>query len=311
MPGYRRVAIAGASGSSNGFSIGQFVADAVLEKKAAGLVDEVLLLGRKGALEGEKKRTIEGFERRGAKYVGVDYADVEGMAAVLKGIEVVLSCVAVQDASAIEAGEPALIRASAKAGVKRFFPSRYDFDDENLGGGLKAFGPVLARKAASLALVKELGMEWTVLVTGFFMNCLFSEFICGWKEGADGATANVVEGGQEIMGCAREDIAKFVAAMITSDPSLTRNRTVRIVSDAWRPGDEIRHYESFTGRKVTVVRHPADVKPRTGLFYPKNLAAGCSYIDRKLWDDRLWPEVKPTSLKDYVAGHFAEHKARM
>ena len=38
-------------GSNNGFSTGQFIANAILEKKQQGKVDDVLIIGRAGSVE--------------------------------------------------------------------------------------------------------------------------------------------------------------------------------------------------------------------------------------------------------------------
>ena len=81
-----------------------------------------------------------------------------------KGIDCVISAVAVQDASAIEAGEISLIRAAAQVGVRRFFTSQFGPDDEMLPVKSRE-NPVYFRKKAALDLVRDLGMEWTAVIT--------------------------------------------------------------------------------------------------------------------------------------------------
>lgn len=239
--------MAGASGSDNGFSTGQFIARAILQKKQQGQVDDVLIIGRKGSVESvgicwrppcggkwltyfrrsrnlplgsfnapllwyrlpqdpKKQKTIKEFEAMGGRYVGVDYGNVDELANVLKGCDCVVSAVSVQDATAIKSGEIALAYAAAQAGVKRFIPSQFGPDDEMLPVKLRE-NEVYFRKKAVLDLVKELGMEWTVVITGFYMNCLFSEFICGWSDKGGQIKANVVgDGSPWVMGSAREDV---------------------------------------------------------------------------------------------------------
>lgn len=63
---FRRICIAGASGSDNGFSTGSFVARAILEKKKQGKVDDVLIIGRKGSVEKVDQRAVEGDGARRA-----------------------------------------------------------------------------------------------------------------------------------------------------------------------------------------------------------------------------------------------------
>lgn len=67
---------------------------------------------------------------------------------------------------------------------------------------------VYFRKKASLDLIKELGMEWTVVITGFYVNCLFSNFICGWDDSGSVVKANMVgDGSPWVMGSVREDVS--------------------------------------------------------------------------------------------------------
>jgi hypothetical protein len=61
----------------------------------------------------------------GARYASIDYSNEQSMVSALKGIDCVISCLSVADPQAIEVSEIALVRASAKAGVTRFFPSQW------------------------------------------------------------------------------------------------------------------------------------------------------------------------------------------
>lgn len=61
---------------------------------------------------------------KGARYASIDYTDESSMVNALKGIQCVISCLSVADPQAIGVSEPALVRAAAKAGVTRFFPSQ-------------------------------------------------------------------------------------------------------------------------------------------------------------------------------------------
>lgn len=101
-------------------------------------------------------------------------------------------------------------------------------------------------------------------------------------------------------------IGAFIAAMCTTDPKVSRNKIVRIVSDAWHPGDEIKAYEEITGKKVDVQRHPSKVRVKQGLVYPRLFDDGIFTINLSLVDNQRWPEVKTTSLRDYVAREYGK-----
>jgi hypothetical protein len=94
--------------------------------------------------------------------------------------------------------------------------------------------------------------------------------------------------------------------MCTSDPALSRNKVIRVLSDAWHPGDEVKYYEQVTGREVTVERHPAKVRPRAGILYPRLFSDEIFTVNPALWDNAKWPEVRPFTLKAYVEKEFGK-----
>lgn len=191
---FKRVAIAGALKSGEGgHTTGAYIAKAILElnKFKPGTFDEVLIIGR-GELKDMnkiKQASAKEFLDMGAKYKSIDYNDEAGMVAALRGVQCVISCLSVADPEAIGKSEIALVRASAKAGVTRYFPSqyvafgpvgsvgplptvspsfacflRYGPDDENLPS--ERIWRISKRKRAVIDEVLKCGMEYTAVVSG-------------------------------------------------------------------------------------------------------------------------------------------------
>jgi len=146
-----------------GLSTGSYILNELISLKKAGRVDELIVLGRSSA--SDAARTAEA-SAKGVQYYPVTYTDEAAVSAILKkhGIECVVSTLALSDVSAIKISEPALVRASASAGVKRFLPSQYG-TDITPEYDRRETREVNERKGAVIKEIERVGMEWSVVAT--------------------------------------------------------------------------------------------------------------------------------------------------
>ncbi|KXS19963.1 NAD(P)-binding protein [Gonapodya prolifera JEL478] len=313
MP-FRRIAIAGASQSPNGHSTGYAIAKKLLlERRERSRFDSVTILGRKKS-SADKQASIDELVSLGAEYLPIEYGNVDETAQALKErkIDCVLSCLAVSDPKAIGESEVNLVKASAKAGVKRFFPSQYGPDDDNLPP--ERVWRISQRKSHVANLGQKLGMEVTKVVTGIFYEAIFTDNgVFHWSDDGKSTPKGIICGEErsgEVMAISIDDIANFVSAMLSaSDTSPTANRAVRIIADRYRTGDEFALFEEVTGRTVERVRYPmGDPINDRGKFpqYPRLVAGNHYYVDPALSDNHLFPEVTPLTLREWLKKQVAE-----
>jgi hypothetical protein len=184
--GYKRIALAGALGggpgtrdsnqplssgsmsfSANsrlpGLSTGSYILNELVSLKKTGRVSEIIVLGRSSA--SDAARSAEAAQK-GVAYYPVTYTDESSVSAILKkhGIECVVSTLALSDVTAIKVSEPALVRAAAAAGVKRFLPSQYG-TDISPEYDRRETREVNERKGAVIKEIERVGMEWSVIAT--------------------------------------------------------------------------------------------------------------------------------------------------
>lgn len=170
MSGYKNFGIIGA-GVTGSFIVHQFLKD-----KAAGTINEVVVLTRQvcvvavimdytpGMLTTDKlrqgsKTTIDG----GAKVIPVDYSNKESNKGALVGIDVVISTIA----AAALGLEPGITETAKEAGVKLFIPSEFgqSAGDATVG--------VLAEKARVQEQVKAVGIPYALIYTGAYADNLW------------------------------------------------------------------------------------------------------------------------------------------
>ncbi|KAJ3334496.1 autophagy protein 5, partial [Gonapodya sp. JEL0774] len=260
-----------------------------------------------------KSTVAKEFIKAGARYVNVDYRDVHEVADALRGSDCVLSCVAVQDPQAIAESERVLVEASKLAGtVRRFFPSKYGPDDENL----PQISDIGKRKKRISDLLAEVGISQTNVITGIFLEAMYADFIMkfvdhgrdaatGKDKGASGVT--VGDGKGQVMGISMDDIASFVIEMIADpDESKTHNKTLRIVGGAWKAGDWPEIFRRATGRQVKTTNYAQRDAVKAGAVYPVLLQRGDFFIKPELWDNAKWPQVKAADLEQYTRKRFKE-----
>ncbi|KAI9019648.1 hypothetical protein DFJ74DRAFT_769347 [Hyaloraphidium curvatum] len=289
-----RIALAGATPSADGWSTGTFIARSLFRRGVP-----VLVLGRGGKPEWEAE-----VKAGGGTFVKVDYADEDGLAKILEGVETVVSVVAVKDPSAIADAESALIRAAARAGVTWFLPSQYGADQENTPR--EKWSPIQQRKNANKELVEKLGMKWTLVVTGMFMDVLWSPLL-GWDTSKDPATTTVIKGDGKLAAVALEDVGEFVASLVTDKDiaGQAANRSVRIIGDRFPVAHIAECFEKATGRKVAVTAlDPAD-PAAVSMAFPRLLASGFYDIPEERWDAKMFPKVRASKLVEFAQKKFA------
>ncbi|PKK51579.1 hypothetical protein CI102_3492 [Trichoderma harzianum] len=182
MSSFKNVAIAGATGY-----LGPAVVKAV---KEAGFNVTVLL----------RESNSSKIEFDGVKIAKIDYGSIDSLVDALNG----------QDAVA-------LVEAAVKAGVKRFLPSEYGLDVSI--PSVRAV-PYLRAKGLIQDLLKELGMAYTILYTGPFLEWGLDNFFVDWKT----ATANVWNGGDISVGMSTlADTGRAVVGVLLN-PKETENK---------------------------------------------------------------------------------------
>ena len=97
-----------------------------------------------------------------------DYDSSESLAEGFKGQDAVVSVIA----SAATGQQQKIVDAAVKAGIKRFIPSEFGIDTQNLEGGI---GKILSGKTATLNLLRKYaaetpGFSWTGLSTSLFFD---------------------------------------------------------------------------------------------------------------------------------------------
>jgi saccharopine dehydrogenase-like NADP-dependent oxidoreductase len=167
MSGYKNFAVVGAG------VIGSFIIRQLLTDKAAGTVDNVVVLTRQASLASESacqtpftdqppqgsKTTVD----PAAKLIPVDYSDKESIKAALTGVDVVISAV---PAPALDV-QPGIAEAAKEAGVKLFAPSEFGAPTEGGTEGL------LGAKANIHKQLKAIGIPYALFYTGAFADSLW------------------------------------------------------------------------------------------------------------------------------------------
>lgn len=226
MPPTRAIALAGASGD-----LGERIAKALVARGA-----EVRALVRPG-LRAEKSRRIEAT---GATTVEADPANVEAMAAALKGSACVISALNGLRPVMIDR-QTALLEAAVSAGVPRFIPSDFSADfTRTRPGNNRNFD--LRREFMKIA--DGAAIRVTSVLNGAFMDMLGAEMpiiqpaihrVLYWRD-AD----------QPLDFTTKDDTASFVAAAAMDDEA---PRILRVAGDTVSVRDIARIMSGITGER--------------------------------------------------------------
>jgi uncharacterized protein YbjT (DUF2867 family) len=279
MSGYKNFAIVGAG------TFGSFVVRQFLKDKAAGTVNEVVVLTRQGS-----KTTIEGD----AKVVAVDYSNKESIKSALTGVDVVICTISIP-ALNLQAG---IAAAAKEAGVKLFVPSEFGNSSEGETEG------IWGKKAVIQTQLKATDIPYTIFYTGPFADFIWAPFL--GLNVPSGKVTIAGDGNKQISFTARADIARYISYVLTHLPAeQLNNHSFCIAGDNKSFNEIFKAYEAKTGKKVKVTYVPISEFDARIAANPNDLPA----LLHKYWatagpfpktDDHLYPDWNPSPVLDHV-----------
>ncbi|PCD25986.1 hypothetical protein AU210_012420 [Fusarium oxysporum f. sp. radicis-cucumerinum] len=301
------VVVAGASGET-----GTSIFNALL---ASPDQFHVTALGRSTSIS---KDVYRDFVKRGAVVKGVDFQDIDALAAILKGADVVIACVTIEQAAV----QDALIEASHKAGVGRFVPS---FFATVCPRGVM---PMRDVKEASLDKIKTLYLPYTAIDVGWWYQFSIPRVPSGKLDAAITFSENVIAADGNVRTALTDlaDIGRFVTRIIAATRTL--NRQVFAYGEVTTQNKVISTVENYTGEIIprqylskkeaedvinksaeVIVANPTDPTPYvTKVMMEYKLSRGIrgdntpehaayrGYLDAK----ELYPDFKPKSVEEFV-----------
>ncbi|KAH9978228.1 NAD-P-binding protein [Lactifluus volemus] len=230
MSGYKNFAIIGAG------DLGMYVVRQFLEEKAAGTIDEVVVLTRQ-----ESNRIIEGD----ARVVPVDYSSRDSIRDALIGIDVVICTIS----GAVIDLQRVIIEAAKEAGVQLFLPSEFGGATEGKTEG------VFGEKADIQRLLIDLDLPYAAFYTGPFADGLWQSYL--YLDVTSGHVSVGGDGNTGISFTSRTDIARYLAYVLTHlPPEELKNRSFAIEGDAMSFNEVFQAYEAKTGKKLQVTYIP-------------------------------------------------------
>ncbi|PNW76810.1 hypothetical protein CHLRE_11g477200v5 [Chlamydomonas reinhardtii] len=225
------VAVIGGSGL-----LGKHIVNGLLEN---GHYD-VTVVSRKGGDDSK----LAPFVAKGAKIAHVDYNEQASLVVALKGQEIVISTVG----AAALSEQPKYIEAAKAAGVRRFVPSEFGFDSG--APGVREYFPAMGYKYATQDALRASGLEYTFVITGFFLETQFTNLfywdVPGGKATVKGDTT------QPFTLTSLVDVGRWTAEALL-DPA-SKNATVYLVGEVLTYEDAIKTVEKATGKTLAVTR---------------------------------------------------------
>ena len=161
MSGYKNFAVVGAG------EIGSFIIRQLLTEKAAGTVNDVVVLTRQASFTSPSDTSTDRLSQGSktvvepaAKLIAVDYSNKELIKKALTGVDVVISTIA---AAALDV-QPRIAEAAKEVDVKLFVPSEFGGPTEG------ETGIFLGDKANIQEQLKDIGIPYTLFYTGGFSD---------------------------------------------------------------------------------------------------------------------------------------------
>jgi len=279
MSGYKNFGIVGA-GVTGSFIIRQFLKD-----KAAGTINEVVVLTRQGS-----KTTIDGD----AKVIPVNYSDKESIKAALAGIDVVISTIA----SVALGLQPGIAEAAKEAGVKLFIPSEFGVPADGATEG------VLGAKARVQDQLQAMGVPYALINTGPYADNLWGPSFT--LDVTIGKVSVGGDGNKRISFTSRTDIARYLSYILRTLPAdQLKNRSFTIAGDTKSFNEIFEAYEAKTGKKLEITYIPVPELDARLTVNPQDFVA----LLHKLWvtrgpflqtDNHLYPDWNPSSVLDNI-----------
>jgi len=279
MSGYKNFAVVGAG------TIGSFIIRQLLTDKAAGTVNDVVVLTRQGS-----KTTVGS----GAKLITVDYSNKESIKKALTGVDVVISTIS---GTALDL-QPRIAEAAKEVGVKLFVPSEFGGTTEGATEGL--FGA----KANIQEQLKAIGIPYALFYTGPFADYLWGPYL--GLDITNGKASVGGDGSNPIPFTSRPDIARYLSYVLTHLPAdQLKNRSFTIAAETKSFNEIFKEYEAKTGKKVEVTYIPVSELDVRLASNPQDFT---SYL-HKLWatadggsktDNHLYPGWNPSTVVDNI-----------
>ncbi|KAJ3390475.1 hypothetical protein HDU80_011282 [Chytriomyces hyalinus] len=303
MPAFKNIAVVGGTSA-----IGQALIKNLLTTK--GEFDSVILLTRDPESAASKGLAAFGAETRKIPSE-LSAAAIPALVESLKGVDVLVSVVGFTGI----ANQANLVHACIQAGVKRFFPSEFGNDVDLHASTI----PFMAEKITLRQLLRSeevvSKLEHTFIENSYFMEFLFSPFMAFEISGTSVSVNIPGTGDVPITVTHQSDIGRYVAEVLRADPALSRNKALKFEGDrlTWHQARELVQNavtskpgvsSKFTTTYTSVEELEKRLETAQGfesisvqLFLMA--ARGQGLLSRN--DNRLFPKVKPTSVKEYVA----------
>ncbi|KAI0258387.1 NAD-P-binding protein [Gloeopeniophorella convolvens] len=279
MSGYKNFAIIGAG------ALGSYVIRQLLKEKAAGTVNQVVVLTRQGS-----NTAVDGD----AKVVAVDFSNKESIKSAFAGIDVAISTIAV-----VALGLQASIAEAAKeAGVKLFVPSEFAGVTEGATEGL------FTAKANIQTQLKAIGIPYTLFYTGPFSDFVFNPYL--WLDLPSSKVTVGGDGNTKVSFTSRTDVARYLAFVLTRFPvEQLHNRAFSIAGDTKSFNEVFQQYEAKTGKKLDITYMPVSELDAKIAANPDDFA---SFLHKffatsgpfQAPDNSLYPEWNPSSVIDNI-----------
>jgi len=277
MSGYKNFAIVGAG------TLGNYIIHQFLREKAAGTVNDVVVLTRQGS-----KTTIEGD----ARVISVDYSNPESIKSALLGVDVVISTIS---GTALDV-QGKIAEAAQAAGIKLFVPSEFGGVTEGETVGMSG------EKASIQDQLKALDIPWAIFYTGPFADFVFADFLN--LDVTSGKVSVAGDGNKQISFTSRPDIARYLAHVLTNlPPNQLKNKSFIIEGDRKSFNEIFKGYEEKTGKKLEITYVPVSVFDARVAANPDDLPA----VLHQFWatagpfprtDNHLYPNWNPSSVVD-------------
>ncbi|KAI0258375.1 NAD-binding protein [Gloeopeniophorella convolvens] len=288
MSGYKNFAIIGAG------ALGSYVIRQFLKEKAAGTVNQVVVLTRQLSRGSHLLQGSNTAVDGDAKVVAVDYSNKESIKSAFAGIDVAISTIA-----GVALGLQASIAEAAKeAGVKLFVPSEFGGVTEGATEGL------FTAKANIQTQLKAIGIPYTLFYTGPFSDFVFNSHL--WLDLSSGKVTIGGDGNTKISFTSRTDIARYLAFVLTCLPAeQLHNRAFSIAGDTKSFNEVFQQYEAKTGKKLDVTYTPVSELDAKIAANPHDFASFLHKVFATAGpfqapDNNLYPEWNPSSVIDNI-----------
>lgn len=242
------------------------------------------------------KDKVEELKKTGATLVEGDVSNVESLKKAFTGVDVVVSTIS-GGGFAVQGN---VLTAAKEAGVKRFVPSEFGVDITK-SKDITLFGPKIALRDAT----EKSGIEYTYIVTGFFLDGTFEAWTgFDWRNGK----ITVLGDGNAKISLSKTDEFTALLPDILQNPK-SKNTTVNVVGDTVTLNQAIELFEKATGKTFTKTTLTVDDLKKAIASNPNpwgtiveqlqlTLATGNAFVEDVNY--KSFVDAKLTTLAEYV-----------